>query len=271
MAANYVSRHFYVSNASYREYREEFEMGEDFTVYSDTVKQTPWIDEDGGEHYTPANTKNTKRMLLDELEDTYYATYGRDFRGALIFVTDKEFDNPLTGGYSQTSPLRSQGTIIFNGSSSNADAYAHELGHMLGLSHTFIEADDISRIQTSITDQLTPLTENISIRDKRASQYEDSKQFLKDSKRRLAEKPDNLQAQKEVESAEKFLREDEQSFQEANKLVDDAKRKISIEKNCEFRITKKSTQNYLDYEITRLYFQRHQAKRIKEEVIKFYQ
>lgn len=210
-------------------------------------------------------------MLLDELEDMYYATYGREFKGAIIFVSDKEFDNPLIGGYSQTSPLRNQGTIIFNGSNSNADAYAHELGHMLGLSHTFIEADDINKISKSITEQLTPLTKNISARDKYAIDVEDFEDFLKSTLARLESDPNNDKIKKEIENLELEKEKSLKLLEEVTKLVNNSENIISIQKNCGFRITKKTTQNYLDYEIIRLYFQRHQAKRIKEEVIKYYQ
>jgi len=40
VATTPTSGHFYISNKSYREYRKEFEMGEDFTVYSD-IKYEP--------------------------------------------------------------------------------------------------------------------------------------------------------------------------------------------------------------------------------------
>ncbi len=89
-------------------------------------------------------------MLLDELEDCFYDKYGRSHKGVLVFVLEKDFDRLNTLGYSQNSPLRSQGTIIFKGGIILSDVYSHELGHFLGLEHTFLKEQNANKINTSI-------------------------------------------------------------------------------------------------------------------------
>jgi len=141
-----------------------------------------WESEDGDEtyKYEGGTTNNDLRLLLDELEDEYYQIYGRDFKGALVFVTDKSNSKSTVHGYSQTNPIRSQGVIMFKGGL-ESDFYAHELGHVLGLEHVFfkpkadlkpgedIECFEVVEIIKKQKKNISIYEENIEIVKKRKS------------------------------------------------------------------------------------------------------
>ncbi len=189
----------------------------------------------------------------------------------MVFVTDKNYIIPNLQGYSQTDPIRSQGTVIFKPGLGDATVYAHELGHMLGLEHNFV--NDINEL-TSINDNLNNLTRNKSVADKKQEIEED-----------IAFKENYIKVDIEKINDLKTVREQSQSIK--NKILDiqeaikntqnsiiqlkDKLQRIDIKTTtANFKVTKGKSKNYMDYINNRTFFSKYQSQIVKEELIKFY-
>lgn len=61
----------------------------------------------------------------------------KTYNGGLIILADFEAKPDHVGAFSQTFPLDHNMLFVYS-SNSNGQTYAHEIGHMLGLAHTFI-------------------------------------------------------------------------------------------------------------------------------------
>ncbi len=81
--------------------------------------------------------------LITQLEQQYRKKYAaaeqqQAFNGVLLFVTKEEkLSRYTTGGESKPIPVDYNNIIIFGNRLTDNYAYAHELGHLLGLHHVF--------------------------------------------------------------------------------------------------------------------------------------
>jgi hypothetical protein len=57
--------------------------------------------------------------------------------GGYIILNDYESASETTGAYSRPSPLNHYSLMVFSTNITSKDTYAHEIGHMLGLPHSF--------------------------------------------------------------------------------------------------------------------------------------
>ncbi len=248
-------------------------------------RPAPWESEDGNKFYEYKDGKvaNTKRLLLDELEEAYYDKHGKGYKGALIFVTEESYYKPDTLGYSQNNPLRSQGTIIFKGGLNKSDAYAHELGHMLGLEHVFLKTDE---------DEVNEIKDDIKREEKNITNFESDiqsrKELIENRKENIAieikRTKDNgynddgsVEDQDWVNEQEALINGFRREIDEYNNeiidfedKIEDFKRKIAIEKGSGFKIKKGTSNNFMDYDISRLYFNKFQCLVMREEIKSFY-
>ncbi|WP_108869538.1 hypothetical protein [Aquimarina aquimarini] len=284
--------------------KKEFKNWE-FTPTESNASKRPslWISEDGDKAYEYKEyeveekdatgivigtkkvfkTKNDKRLLLDELEDAYYTEYSREFKGALLFVTEENYYKPDTLGYSQSNPLRSQGTVVFKAGLGMSEVYAHELGHMLGLEHVFLktEEDEITEITKNIATQNLNITnyeeniqnrkelienrnENIAFETKRMNDYA----YNEDGSIHSQEYIDEQQAKIAKHQAE--IDEYDAEIKDFENKIEDFKRKIAIEKGRGFKIKEGTSTNFMDYDISRLYFDKFQCLVMQQEVKHFY-
>jgi hypothetical protein len=91
--------------------------------------------------------KDTQKMLMHEgkymdyinerfkmLNSKYYSQ-----KGIFLFLTP--FNSPSAGGASYTAPVDSKRIILYKTNLDDFPTYAHEIGHTLGLEHTFLSKD----------------------------------------------------------------------------------------------------------------------------------
>ncbi len=246
-------------------------------------RPSPWESEDGDKFYEYKDGKvaNNKRLLLDELEGAYYNEYGKGFKGALIFVTEENYYKPNTLGYSQSNPLRSQGTIIFKGGLSMSDAYAHELGHMLGLEHVFLKTDEVSEVKENIKTQETNITNyEKNIQGKKELIDYENKKISNETKNMenygynedgsVVEQSYIDEQQIKISKFQEKIEEYNKEIEEFENKIKDFKTKISIEKGSGLKIKKGTSNNFMDYDISRLYFNKFQCLVMQQEVKSFY-
>ncbi len=243
-------------------------MFQDWDYQNTDVRPKVSVDEDGEKRYTPRDS--SPRFLVDQLEDLYFAKYGKTHKGALVFVTDKKYTIPNIAGFSQTSPIRSQGTVIFKGGLNDVSIFAHEIAHMLGLEHTFFK--DAKEANDTNT-KLGKFTRNQNIADGKkeiegfiahAENYlKEDKETIKELKALSNPSPKDLTRLTEKEQS--IVRTKKDIIRQKDKL-----RKIDINKVCGVKVTKAKTKNYMDYINDRTYFAKHQVELAKKECKDFY-
>ncbi len=240
---------------------------------SDIIKPTKYIDEDGYESYTfrdwdSDNEKKTK-TVLDKLEQVYYAKHGKEFKGALIFVINESYYKSTAKfaqqAYSETIPLRNQGTIVFKEGLAEPHVFVHELGHMLGLAHYhFYEEDKINKrlldtLNTNtINKKINTLKEIIADYDKKINEYTDLLKQVKASNDTSMIENYEYNLTNYTKNKQKFI---------------DSLDKITVRRGLDFKIKQGKSNNYMDYPDSnhkRTYFHKKQITLMREECKKFY-
>lgn len=82
--------------------------------------------------------KGILTRVMEEYAKLYEGKNKTVFKGLVIFVTD--LSNTAAGGLGTIRPVNARSLIIFGTNLSNKGDYAHEIGHVLGLDHTFLDA-----------------------------------------------------------------------------------------------------------------------------------
>ncbi|WP_346881594.1 hypothetical protein [uncultured Algibacter sp.] len=244
----------------------------DWEYQNTTAKPSISIDEDGEKSYHSSDL--SPRFLLDKLEDTYFAKYGNAYKGAIVFVTDKDFNLPNMQGYSQTDPIRSQGTVIFNSGLNDVSVFAHEISHMLGLEHTFFK--DATET-TNTNDKLGDLPKGKGVKSI-VDRKKEIEGLIKHSQNYIKKEQEvikKIKADNKVLSQRNLndIKASEESIKDSKKSIDrykDGLRKIDIARVCNFKVTKTKTKNYMDYINDRTYFAKHQAELARKECKDFY-
>jgi hypothetical protein len=175
--------------------------------------------------------KDSNKMLMDEgkymdyineqfknLFPTYYAK-----KGIFLFLTP--FNTPTAGGASYTSPLASKRIILYKTNLDDFPTYAHEIGHTLGLEHTFLSKDTACNaigVQTEIRNTKEDLRRK----------KEGKRTYFQTNQAYFVQNP-NKKAEYEA------------PFNENIKNLEDTL--IVLEKN-KIRFTKAKTDNIMDYD-----------------------
>lgn len=268
----------------------------DFTLTTEQEKNDFYRevpkDEDGD-----TNRGVTKDLLLDKLERDYFKKYGNSFKGAIIFVTESEYIDENgkedTGGYSQVIPIKNQGTIIFGNNIKNSYTYAHELGHMLGLQHTFIKDEK------ELNDLNETIKNYIQNENKIIVSIEQNKETIKDYENRIMERNKEIEELKisigkskekkqltkeemyDIKENERFIVEKEKNIIEyqneinyyseqiniLNNKIKFQSSKISLQIGEKIRLQKGKTLNLMDYNNhTGYLLNKQQIEIIKEDI-----
>jgi len=80
---------------------------------------------------------------LDETVSIYYAdklkSKAKEYKGGLIILSDFECSNSSVAAFSRMFPVNHYGLFVAVNGHNSKNVFAHELGHMLGLAHIFVE------------------------------------------------------------------------------------------------------------------------------------
>ncbi|WP_374173579.1 PAAR-like protein [Flavobacterium tructae] len=104
-----------------------------------------WLAEDGVDENGNVKYKNIKKNNLDyETIDAYKKQLKKEksWNEGFIILSDYECSNQNIGAYSNSSPLNHYALFVYSINVESKDTYAHEIGHMLGLSHLFYHQDE---------------------------------------------------------------------------------------------------------------------------------
>ena len=210
----------------------------------------------------------TKKFLLDELEQVYNSKYGNNFKGALVFVSDRDFidSSNTTAAYSQNIPLKSQGTIIFKKAISKSHTYVHEIAHMLGLEHTFLETDTNSRI----SDNETTMNENIKNNNEFIAKCNKKIKNHENRIKKLGYEDDGAPIKDFIDEEMLKIEKAKEDIKKSKDEIKIFKRTLKIRKNYPVKISKSKSLNFMDYHNTKTFFNKIQFEIIKKECVDFY-
>ncbi|HEX8576542.1 MAG TPA: M43 family zinc metalloprotease [Flavobacterium sp.] len=80
-------------------------------------------------------------VTAEEYKKKLISKYNKSYQGGLIILADYEAKPGHVGAFSQSFPLEHDMLFVYSSNSNeqnDGQIYAHEIGHMLGLTHTFI-------------------------------------------------------------------------------------------------------------------------------------
>ncbi|MCB2409512.1 type VI secretion system tube protein TssD [Hymenobacter lucidus] len=213
-------------------------------------------------YYNPATNelkdKNGNESLLSYVSQKVSTLPA--FRGVTIFMTSLEFeDNNPNGfiyGFGQISPSASSNLVLFSQGITGTRTFAHEMGHVLGLRHSFLDSDTKQRIAA-----LGPYKANI----KKLITLQQGlvKTMTGNIKKMKSIGQDSRQEEANLRDQKKYLSSSEQSLA----AVEDELRTYAKNK---LLFTKGSSENIMDYYNQDRSFWHWQWALMQTDTINFY-
>ena len=246
-----------------------------------------WTNEDGERPFVEKLTQTF--FLSDALEDYYFSKYdlNRVFKGIVIFIMMKEYKGDLLA-YSQNIPIRNQGVVVFEGGITKLNTYPHEIGHVLGLEHTFFEneteKDFTNRILSNFNTKINEYSIDINTLELEIKNIDNMNRVSEHKIQELNKKYNtyssnstecqriNIQIEKEKDLLNTNISDrniKEREIEILKERIDLYKTKISI-LSYAYKVDKSITQNYMDYTYNSNYFTKSQIAIMQKELKQYY-
>ena len=188
-----------------------------------------------------------KNASLDEL-GLGATDDGKNRKGVLILVTP--FKNEHAGGAAMMNPVDNQKAIMFN--DKRIGTYVHEIGHVVGLAHSFFETEEGSyqKILEEIDDTIEKTETRISLN--KIEQLSLERKRIKTSAIR-----------QRIEDIENEIERDKV-------LVENHRHHKRAITNSKYKFTQGRTDNYMDYYNERFRFYSWQWELMRREIDIYY-
>ena len=243
-----------------------------------------YIDDDGEEQKDRDYEHVLDKFLRDYKEK--FEKNSPKFKGIILFVTNIEKDpSDKEGGVSRTTPVNFREAIIFKPNLKDKSTYAHEIGHILGLTHYFWRDAEynqsLNNLKIGIIQNNAAIgsreanikisESNIKIHDGNIKEYEEYQKkhpnyykanptidkFVKDQKSGMQKELKEIKkSQEEIKAIEETLVNQENN--------------LNVYKSNKFKFKETGTSNIMDYSVKTNYYSCWQWQLMQNDVLKFY-
>lgn len=150
------------------------------------------VDENGNIKYKIKQQNDIDYITIDAYKKKLNDKLKNYDSGGIIILSDLECTNITTAAYSKISPVDHYSLIVFADAIESKSTYAHELGHMLGLEHTFCDEDVLEKRKKIDEYKIDPIEKlNLQIEEEKIknqiSQTNKSPKPLKDQNKNTKE------------------------------------------------------------------------------------
>jgi|GEM_PF-5069326 len=242
----------YLTKASFNQALIECTFEKPAAPHVFAFKPDQWA-KDG--HYDPRTNKLKDSSVVEDLLPyvSEKVNKARGFHGVTIYLTDLEFQAG-NYGFGRLFPTSMSDVILFPEGLAGTRTFAHEIGHVLGLQHSFLNPGTLASIKAAGSDNTKKLL---------AMQEEYVKTLKKGL---LLMKPGSAEARQQQE----YIASTEQSIRvlKQQQLNDQAAQE-SYAKN-KLLFTQAATENVMDYYNEDRSFWHWQWQLMQQEVVRFY-
>jgi hypothetical protein len=126
---------------------DKFDIEQQEGQIGDFIEQDG-VDEKGDKKYK-VTTNDIDFITIKEYKNKLKSKNKSYETGGIIILSDLECTDSSIAAYSRISPVNHYALLIYSSGIDVKVNYAHEIGHMLGLEHTFFENEDIKSFEKS--------------------------------------------------------------------------------------------------------------------------